>query len=481
MNAPESGFTATSPDIILEGDFRALKAAYEAERYPSWPARKQRLKNVIAMLQKYRMEMIHAIREDFGHRSLHESEMVELFPSLEGLHHAISQGRKWMKPRRKSVGLYFHPASAQLMPQPLGVIGIVVPWNYPLYLAMGPLTAALVAGNRAYIKMSEYSPRLSDVLTRALDEFVGRDVVRVINGGPELASAFTRLPFDHIVFTGSTPVGKHVMRAASENLTPVTLELGGKSPLIITESTWRNKSRFYNAIVRTMTGKTINSGQTCIAPDYVLVPRGAVEDFIATTREHLAEKFPSGAASDDYTGIISDRHYRRLINALEEARLDGARVEPVMAAPRPDQRKIPITLVQGVSASSIFEQEEIFGPVLPIVPYDTLDEAIAYVNARPRPLALYLFDDSRSVQDHVMRETIAGGVSINETLMHIAQDSLPFGGVGPSGMGHYHGEYGFETLSKMKPIFRQSRVNGMFLLSPPYGNVFKVMMKIMTR
>jgi len=481
MNAHESAFSANATDIILQGDFKALQAAYEAERYPDWSTRKDRLKRVVAMIHKYRHEFIEAIRQDFGHRSPHESEMVEIFPSLEGLHHAISHGKKWMKPRRKPVGIYFKPASAQLMPQPLGIVGIIVPWNYPLYLAIGPLTAALAAGNRAYIKMSEYTPRLSDVLTRAVDEFLGRDLVRVVNGGPELASAFTRLPFDHIVFTGSTPVGKHVMRAAAENLTPVTLELGGKSPLIITEDTYRNKSRFMNAIVRTMTGKTINSGQTCIAPDYVLVPRAAVEDFYRLTKEHLAQKFPQGAASDDYTGIVSDRHFRRLQNALEEARLSGARVETMMGPCRPDQRKIPITYVQNVNPDSILEQEEIFGPILPIIPYDTLDEAIAYINARPRPLALYLFDDNRSVQDHVMRETIAGGVSINETLMHIAQDSLPFGGVGPSGMGHYHGEYGFETLSKLKPIFRQSRVNGMFLLAPPYGKVFAAMMKVMTR
>jgi acyl-CoA reductase-like NAD-dependent aldehyde dehydrogenase len=305
------------------------------------------------------------------------------------------------------------------------------------------LTAALTAGNRAYIKMSEYTPRLSDVLSRALDEFLGKGVVRVINGGPEMASAFTRLPFNHIVFTGSTPVGKHVMRAAAENLTPVTLELGGKSPCIITESTWKNDGRFFNAVVRTLAGKTLNAGQTCIAPDYVLVPRAAVNDFYTATKRHLDAKFPRGAASDDYTGIVSDRHYRR--------------------------------------ADSILEQEEIFGPVLPVVPYDSLDDAIAYINARPRPLALYLFDDKRSVQDHVMRQTIAGGVSINETLMHIAQDTLPFGGVGSSGMGHYHGEFGFESLSKLKPIFRQARFNAMFLLAPPYGKVFATMMKIMTR
>jgi acyl-CoA reductase-like NAD-dependent aldehyde dehydrogenase len=481
MNAPESAFNNTTPELLLDEDFRALTAAYETERYPTWEVRKQRLKNTIAMLQKYRQEFLHAIKDDFGHRSLQESEMVEFFPSLEGLHHAIKHGKAWMKPRARSVSMYFTPASAQLMPQPLGVIGIIVPWNYPLYLAIGPLTAALTAGNRAYIKMSEYTPRLSDVLSRALDEFLGKGVVRVINGGPEMASAFTRLPFNHIVFTGSTPVGKHVMRAAAENLTPVTLELGGKSPCIITESTWKNDGRFFNAVVRTLAGKTLNAGQTCIAPDYVLVPRAAVNDFYTATKRHLDAKFPRGAASDDYTGIVSDRHYRRLQNALEEARLNGARVETLMGPARPDQRKLPLTLVSGASADSILEQEEIFGPVLPVVPYDSLDDAIAYINARPRPLALYLFDDKRSVQDHVMRQTIAGGVSINETLMHIAQDTLPFGGVGSSGMGHYHGEFGFESLSKLKPIFRQARFNAMFLLAPPYGKVFATMMKIMTR
>ncbi len=481
MNAPQAGFASNANLVILNEDFQSLRLAFENDRYPEWNVRNDRLKKLVAMLQKYREEIKHAISADFGHRSLHESEMVELFPSLEGLHNAISNGKGWMKPRSKSVGMYFIPASASLMPQPLGVVGIIVPWNYPLYLAIGPLTAALAAGNRAYIKMSEYSLNLTDVLTRAITEFFGRDLIRVVNGGPELASEFTRLPFDHIIFTGSTPVGKHVMRAAAENLTPVTLELGGKSPVIITEATLNNPGRFFNAVVRTLAGKTLNAGQTCIAPDYVLVPRKGLDAFYTAARTHLDAKFPGGAASDDYTGIVSDRHYRRLQNVLEEARLNGARVETLMGSARPDQRKIPLTLVSGVASASILEQEEIFGPVLPVVPYDTLEQALAYINARPRPLALYLFDDRSAIQEHVMRQTIAGGVSINETLMHIAQDSLPFGGVGASGMGHYHGEYGFETLSKMKPIFKQSKLNAMFLLAPPYGRVFETMMKIMTR
>ena len=338
MNAPQAAFASNAPHVILNEDFQALRLAFENDRYPEWNVRKQRLKKLVDMLQKYREDIKLAISEDFGHRSLHESEMVEFFPSLEGIHHALSHGKNWMKPRSKQVGMYFIPASAKLMPQPLGVVGIIVPWNYPLFLAIGPLTAALVAGNRAYIKMSEYSLKLTAVLERAVTEFFGKDLIRIVNGGPELASEFTRLPFDHIIFTGSTPVGKHVMRAAAENLTPVTLELGGKSPTIITQATLDNPSRFFNAVVRTLAGKTLNAGQTCIAPDYVLVPRKGVDAFYSAAKQHLDSKFPAGAASDDYTGIVSDRHYRRLQNALEEARLSGARVETLMGPARPSAK-----------------------------------------------------------------------------------------------------------------------------------------------
>jgi aldehyde dehydrogenase (NAD+)/coniferyl-aldehyde dehydrogenase len=373
--------------------------------------------------------------------------------------------------------MWFLPGRARVLHQPLGVVGVIVPWNYPLYLAVGPLVAALAAGNRVMVKMSEYTPATSDLFARLVAKHFAADEVAVVQGDVGVAQAFARLPFGHLLFTGSTKVGYSVMRAAAENLTPVTLELGGKSPAILGPDYPLEKF-----VERVMVGKTMNAGQTCIAPDYVLVPAGQAREFIAAARKVVDACYPDILRTPDYSSIVGERHYRRLLGLIEDARGHGAEVVPLASAePDAATRRIPPVALLNVGADMQAMQEEIFGPILPVVGYRDLDEAIRYVNARPNPLALYYFDHDRGRIDHVLERTLSGGVTINDTLLHIAQDSLPFGGVGESGKGHYHGFEGFETFSKKKAVFFQSRVNGMGLFKPPYGKVFERMVNFLIR
>jgi coniferyl-aldehyde dehydrogenase len=434
----------------------------------------------LRMLEKLVRENIPALCAavdlDFRGRSHAETQLLEIFPSLEGIRHARRHLRSWMAPRRAPTNFWFLPGRSRVMLQPLGVVGVVVPWNYPIYLALGPLVSALAAGNRVMIKMSESAPATGELLARLVAERFDPALITVVNGGPDVARAFTALPFDHLLFTGSTAVGRHVMRAAAENLTPVTLELGGKSPAIVGRDI-----DVAQAADRIVFGKCLNAGQTCIAPDYALVPRDRIDAFCSAAAATVARMYPRLLGNPDYSAIIDDRHRARLAGYLEEARARGARVielnpagEDFAASP-----KMAPALVLDAPGDSRLMTEEIFGPLLPVVGYDTLDEAIAYVNARPRPLALYVFDHDRAAVERVLERTVSGGASVNETIMHIAQDELPFGGVGPSGMGEYHGRAGFETFSKRKAVFYQSRLNGLKLLRPPYGKRFASMVKLL--
>ena len=483
MKSTNVGVTdlASAEAASLRQTFDDLLAQHQAAPFPDWPTRAARLQNVITMLLDHRERIKAAISADFGHRSSHETDLLEVFPSLEGLRHALRHGQSWMRERKVRVSLWFQPGAARILPQPVGVVGIIVPWNYPLLLLLGPLSSALVAGNRAMVKVSEFSPRFASLMAELLTDALGPDVVQVVQGGPEVAAAFSKLPFGHLLFTGSTAVGRRVMAAASEHLVPVTLELGGKSPAIITPATCADDARFTHAVRRILVGKVLNAGQTCIAPDYVLLPRAAMGRFITTARAILSQQYPEGAASLDYTGIASDRHFERLQNWLMDATTAGVNASAVMGPAGPGQRKLPLTVLTDCAPDSNVMQEEIFGPLLPLVPCESVDEAVVWVNARPHPLALYLFDDSKATQTQVLQSTIAGGVCINETLVHIAQDNLPFGGVGASGMGHYHGQFGFEAMSKLKPVFRQSRINALGLLAPPYGGLVARMLKVMLR
>ncbi|ABC38997.1 aldehyde dehydrogenase family protein [Burkholderia thailandensis USAMRU Malaysia  len=461
----------------LDALLRDQRAAYLRAPYPSWATRADHLRALRKMLLDNRDALAAAIDADFGHRAKEEVLMSEIWLAKEEIDEALKHGKRWIKPKSRAMNKWMRPARAKVMPQPLGVVGIVVPWNYPVLLAAGPLICALAAGNRAIIKMSELTPRTSQLFEELISKTFARDHVAVVNGDAEISAAFSGLPFDHLLFTGSTNVGRHVMRAAAENLTPVTLELGGKSPVIIGP-----RARFDAAVDAIITGKTLNAGQTCIAPDYVLVPRGKEAEFVARARARMAKLYPNLSTNPDYTSIISERHFARLQRLASDAQQAGAQLHPLTdAAPDPALRRLPPVLVTQAPDASQLMQEEIFGPLLPIVPYDTLDDAIAYVNARARPLALYLFDEDRSSVERVMRDTISGGVTVNDTLMHIACGTLPFGGVGASGMGAYHGYDGFVTFSKMKPVLTQPRLNTRAMIAPPYGKRFAAILKLMLK
>jgi acyl-CoA reductase-like NAD-dependent aldehyde dehydrogenase len=420
-----------------------------------------------AMLRR-QDDIARAISDDFGHRSRHETLIAEIFVTLQSIDHTREHLAGWMSTAARPVRWLFQPGRAEIVPQPLGVVGIIGPWNYPFQLLGAPLVYALAAGNRVMLKPSEFVPRIGALIADIVQECFPPEQVCLVQGGPKAAEAFSQLPFDLLFFTGSTRVGKHVMRAAAENLTPVVLELGGKSPAVVTPGA--SLSRAATSIV---TGKLFNAGQTCIAPDYALVQRGERDAFVAELRAAAARLYPTMLDNPDYSSIVNAHHRARLVGLLDDARAKGATVTPLAPAGESFEAsgKLGPAVVLDVDDAMAVMQEEIFGPLLPVVPYDTLDDAIAYVNDRPRPLALYPFGDDRAAVQSVIERTVSGGVAVNETMVHFAQEDLPFGGVGPSGMGHYHGREGFEAMSKMKPVFHQARVNGTFLLRPPYGPV----------
>jgi coniferyl-aldehyde dehydrogenase len=469
-----------TPSDLAGSELRRVYGAQRLAHDRSSPAdaglRRERLGRLLSLLLENADALAEAIDSDFAGRSRHETQLLELFPSLEGIRHARRHLRSWMRAQRRGTSIWFLPGRSEVRPQALGVVGIVVPWNYPVFLAVGPLTAALAAGNRAMIKMSEFTPATGELFAALIAKAFDPAEVTVVNGSAEVAQEFVTLPFDHLLFTGSTTVGRHVMRAAAQNLTPVTLELGGKSPAIVGP-----RARLDVAAERIMLGKCVNAGQTCIAPDYVLVPAGREEEFTTLAKGVVSRFYPRLRDNPDYSSIINDRHRARLAGLARDAVDRGARLVPLHADDLAGTAKIVPQLVVGVTDEMAVMQEEIFGPLLPLVPYDTIDDAIAYVNARPRPLALYVFDEDRHNVDAVLERTVSGGVSVNETLLHIAQDNLPFGGVGASGMGHYHGREGFDTFSKLKPVFRQSRLNGLGLLMPPYAKRFESLIRLLVR
>jgi acyl-CoA reductase-like NAD-dependent aldehyde dehydrogenase len=461
----------------LRSAFAAQRAACARAPFPDAATRERRLAALERMLRENVDAIAAAIAGDFGHRSHHETRLLEIFPSLEAVKHARRHVRRWMRPQRRPVSLWFQPGRAQVFSQPLGVVGIIVPWNYPIYLAVGPLAGALAAGNRALVKMSELAPATGALFATLVRNAFAADEVVVVNGDAEVACAFSALPFDHLLFTGSTGVGRAVMRTAADQLTPVTLELGGKSPAIVGPD-----QPIARAAERILVGKCLNAGQTCIAPDYALVPEPRVREFVDAARRTVAACYPD-PGSPDYTAIVNDRHFARLAGYVDEARARGAEIVTLLPDAVADAatRRFPPLVVLGVPEDCRLMREEIFGPILPVVPYARLDDALAYVNARPRPLALYYFDHDARRIDRVLTGTVAGGVTINDTILHIAQESLPFGGVGPSGMGRYHGREGFETFSKQKAVFRQSRLTAIGLFNPPYGKRFERLVEFLLR
>jgi coniferyl-aldehyde dehydrogenase len=467
----------SAPDD-LRSRFDALRAAHAREPYPSRAARRDRLARVLALVREREADFVAAIDRDFGHRSAHETRLAELYIVASAARHAMRSLRRWMATRRVPTPLELQPGRAYVIPQPLGVAGVVSPWNYPVQLALGPAIAALAAGNRVMLKPSEVTPATSSLLAEAVAQRFAADEFTVVTGGADTGAAFARLPFDHLFFTGSTAVGRLVAMAAAENLVPGTLELGGKSPAIVDAS-----ADLALVAPRLAVGKLLNAGQTCIAPDYALVPAARVDAFVDAVGDAVRRLYPDPMRGDDYTSIVDARHYARLVGLVEDARAKGARIVtiPPGAAPDPATRRIPPTLIVGANDTMAVMREEIFGPLLPIEAYATLDDAIATVTRRPRPLAFYVFGGSGAARERLLRETVAGGVTVDDTLWHFAHHGLPFGGVGASGQGAYHGDAGFRTFSHAKSVFVQPRFAATKLLYPPYGPRFEKVLGLLRR
>ncbi|MDY1549607.1 coniferyl aldehyde dehydrogenase [Luteibacter sahnii] len=446
--------------------------AQQSDGPPSAALRIDRLDRAIGLLVDHADEIAHALRDDFGHRSVEGSLVTDVAASIEPLKHARSHVRSWMRRERRRVSpsaLGLLGARAWVDYQPKGVVGVVSPWNFPFNLTFAPLAGILAAGNRAMIKPSEFTPRSSELMRRLIAQAFDASEVAVVVGGPEVGQAFTALPFDHLLFTGATSVARHVMRAASEHLVPVTLELGGKSPAIVARDADPDL-----AAARLMFGKTLNAGQVCVSPDYALVPRERVDAFVAALERAVRRMFPTLRDNPDYTAIVNERHHGRLRGLLDDAERQGATLR--WLHPQHDmlgaQRIAPVAIV-GVHDGMAVMQDEIFGPLLPVLPYDGIDDAIAQVNGRPRPLALYYFGDDAAEQERVLSRVTAGGVTLNDTVMHLTMDDLPFGGIGPSGMGAYHGIDGFRTFSHARGVYRQARLDVTRLIRPPYGPLIR--------
>lgn len=470
-----------TPRTAMQDILDRQRAAYLAEGLVSSEVRIDRLERAVGVLKKHQKTFVDAMTEDFGHRSEHQSLFTDIASSIGPLRHAQKHLKAWQKKDKRKVTpgiLALLGAKAWVEYQPLGVVGVISPWNFPVNLTFTPLAGILSAGNRCMIKPSEYTPATSEAMARAFAEDFDEDEIAVITGGPQTGADFSSLAFDHLLFTGATSVAKHVMRAASENLVPVTLELGGKSPVIVSSNASMDETA--SAI---MAGKTLNAGQICLAPDYVFVPRDRVGDFVDSSKRAVAKMFPTLLDNPDYTSVVNARHHERINGYLDEAKERGVEVVEINPANedfrQQSAHKIPPTLVIDPPEDSAIMQEEIFGPVMPIKPYDHVSETVDYINAHDRPLGLYYFGNDRQEAEAVVGHTTSGGVTLNDVIMHISQENLPFGGVGPSGMGAYHGEDGFRTFSHAKSVFKQATFNPAEKLGlrPPYGEKLMGLLK----
>jgi len=460
----DAGQSAIPAD--LQRIFSAQRQAFRAAPRTSAGQRRERLQALSRALVRHQDALAQAASDDFGGRSADEFKMAELLFSLESLKYVRRHLAGWMKPEKRHVAALQQPGRARVEYQPLGVVGIIVPWNYPVFLAVGPLMYAIAAGNRAMIKMSGFTPRLAEVFRALIGEVFAEDEVAVITGRGEVSEAFPRLPFDQITFTGSSRVGAMVMTEAARNLTPVLLELGGKSPAIVHAS-----FPLADAAERLSFGKCWNAGQTCIAPDHLYLPRGRGEEFVRLFTAQVAKLYPTLRDNADYTSIINDRQFARVQGYLAEARERGARVTEINPAGEDlsGTRKMPVTLVTGVTADMQLMRQELFAPVLPIIEYDHIGEVLDDIASRPHPLALYYFDYDDARAEHVIANTTSGGVTVNDVMAHAAADDLPFGGVGASGMGKYHGREGFLAMSNARAVMVKGRFYGLRHILPPFG------------
>ncbi|WP_151715065.1 coniferyl aldehyde dehydrogenase [Acinetobacter sp. TUM15071] len=446
--------------------FNQQRAAFDTKPYPDLDDRRTKLLQIKKQIIRYQDVIATAINSDFSSRSVDESKLLDLLGSVLEAEHAIRHLRRWMRPSKRSTELLFLSNRLRVQYQPKGVVGVIVPWNFPVYLALGPLIAAIAAGNRVMIKLPEVTPATNAVVKRMLAEIFSEDEVAVF--GEEILdpAQFTSLPFNHIVFTGSPAIGRVVMRAAADNLTPVTLELGGKSPALV--------SRNYplaDAAKRVLHGKATNCGQICVAPDYALVPKEKVDQFVAECQANFTAMYGNNISQNsNYTSIVNDRHLKRLLDILDDAKAKGAQIIACGEYDRDkDARRMPVHIVLNCTADMRILKEELFGPVLPVVAYGTVDEAIDYIQAGERPLALYLFTHDANERDYVLKQTHSGGVTLNDWGWHVVNHDAPFGGIGNSGMGTYHGEEGFRELSHAKTIFARHRFFPTQLFYPPYG------------
>ena len=458
--------------------FQIQRAAYDAAPFAEWEERRSRLQRLRDLIKDNEAAIETAIDADFAGRPRIETQIGEIFPSLSEIRGAIKHGKRWMKPRSAGVSKWFLPARANVVPRPLGVIGIIVPWNYPLFLAVSPLISALAAGNRAMLKLSEFTPAFSRLFQQLIASTFRTNEVAVITGAADVAAQFSALPFDHLLFTGSTGVGCKVMGAASQYLTPVTLELGGKTPVVVAPG-----YPIEHAVERVLVGKLLNAGQTCIAPDYALVPRAHLEKFVDSAKRQAQAMYHRGLDDADYCSIVNTRQYKRLMDYIEQARRAGTAIVPLFGGAEDSEAKHRLAPAMLIDPSAELDvmREEIFGPLLLVIPYDAVKDAIAFINARPRPLAMYWFDNDGKRVESALKNTHVGGVCLNETLLHVTQEDLPFGGVGASGMGHYHGRWGFDTFSKLTPVFRQSRLNASKVFLPPYKPHVAKVLRLMKR
>jgi coniferyl-aldehyde dehydrogenase len=470
------------PDPQIAASLNAVLAvqrqAYHHKPFPSFAERRADLLSLARFIRENRQAIIDAISADYGHRSPHETMLTEIGPALAAIRHAVKHLRNWMRPQHRAIDrLSYGFASNRVIPQPLGVVGVIVPWNFPLNLSFVPLSAIFAAGNRAMVKMSENSRHLTRMLIARMPAYFPPEKIQFFDETGGVGIEFSRLPFDHLLFTGSGITGRAVMTAAAQNLCPVTLELGGKAPAVVCED-----FDLQTAAERILFIKYLNAGQICTTVDHVYLPQERVQEFIQLALHLVPRRYPN-LDSPDYGSIIDRLAYSRLTHALDDARARGATVISLLPGPALDEARHRIAPHLVVDAPDDCElmQREIFGPILPLVPYRHLDEVIARINAGPRPLALYPFSHDRNVLDRLIEHVMSGGVTINDALMHVGQDELPFGGVGESGMGHYHGREGFNTFSKLRPIFHQSRWSSLKLLTPPYGKLADRILAFLTR
>jgi coniferyl-aldehyde dehydrogenase len=456
----------------MQAVLQKQRVAFTAELPVSAAVRKDRLQRALKLILEHQDGFVKALSDDFGHRSTEMSQVTDIMASVKPLKHSLKHLDDWMRPERRKLDfpLGLLGAKAMVEWQPKGVVGIISPWNFPVNLTFAPLANILAAGNRAMIKPSEFTPATSELMAKAFAQHFDEAEVAVVVGGPEVGKAFSELAFDHLIFTGATSIARHVMAAAAKNLVPLTLELGGKSPTIVSRS-----ADIASATERVAMGKLMNAGQICLAPDYMLVPAEKEAEIVEGLKTATAKMYPTLLSNDDYTSVISRRHRDRLEAHIADARAKGAEIVEVNPAnedfSKQNTNKMPLTLIRNPTDDMTVMQEEIFGPVLPIKPYDRVEDAIAYVNAKDRPLGLYWFGTDQAEERKVLDRTISGGVTVNDVVFHVAQEELPFGGIGPAGMGNYHGHDGFKEFSHPKSIYRQPKMDlaGLAGFKPPYG------------